>query len=41
MERYRSALDAPRTVPQELSHLGVGKATTRTAKPAASGKKAP
>jgi hypothetical protein len=41
MERYRAALDAPRTVPQELSHLGVGKATTRTAKPAASGKKAP
>ena len=41
MERYRAALDAPRTVPQELSHMGVGKAITRTPKPAADGKKAP
>jgi hypothetical protein len=41
MERYRAALDAPKTVPQELSHLGVGKATPRTVKPAATGKKAP
>lgn len=41
MEHYRAALDAPKTVPQELSHLGAGKATPKTPKPGAGGKKAP
>ena len=37
MSRYRSALGAPRTVPQELARLGL----VGTAKPAASAKKSP
>ena len=39
MDRYREALGARKTVPQELAHLGVGTSTRTTAKAAASSKK--
>jgi hypothetical protein len=39
MEHYRDALGAPRMVPQELTHLGVGVSARTATKPAAAGKK--
>jgi len=41
MGRYRDALGARRTVPQELAHLGAGKPVATSGKTGASGQKTP